>query len=113
MDEPTAGARTRRGLNRVLWRTAGAWAVAGAVLGALIGAVLSVAPGPFETSSIGSAVGYALGLGIAFALVTGMLGALITLEREDGRVERDVERTTVARRSPSGRSRPEDDRPRP
>jgi hypothetical protein len=108
----SADPSTRRGLNRVLWRTVGTWAAAGFVLGALVGAVLSIAPGPFETGSVGDAVGYALGLGAAFALVVGMLAALFTLEREDGRVERDVEKTTGEQPAPARPNRPGEDLPR-
>ena len=108
----SADSSTRRGLNRVLWRTVAAWAAAGAVFGVLIGAVLSIAPGPFETGSLGDAVGYAVGLGVALALVVGMLAALFTLEREDGRVEREVEQTTGEQPSPARPNRLEEDLPR-
>ena len=103
---------TRRGLNRVLWRTVATWAAAGAVFGALIGAVLSVVPGPFETSSVAGAIGYAAVLAVALALVTGMLAALFTLEREDGRVEREVEETTGEQPPPARPNRLEEDLPR-
>ena len=108
----SADSSTRRGLNRVLWRTVAGWAAAGAVLGVLIGAVLSIAPGPFETSSAGDAVAYAIGLGAALALVVGMLAALFTLEREDGRVEREVEQTTGEQPAPARPNRLEEDLPR-
>ena len=109
----SADPSTRRGLNRVLWRTVGIWAGSGFVLGALIGLVLSVAPGPFETGGAGEAVGYAVGLGLALALVVGMLATLFTLEREDGRVERELEeQRTGDQPAPAGPSDPGTDPPR-
>ncbi len=93
----SADPSTRRGVNLSLWCALAGWAAAGAVVGAVAGIVLSVSPGPFETSSVAGAVGYAAGLGIAVALVFSVIGALITLAREDGRVERDVERATGRR----------------
>ena len=108
----SADPSTRRGLNRVLWRTVATWAGAGFVLGALIGLVLSVAPGPFETGGMGDAAGYAVGLGAAFALVVALLATLFLLEREDGRVEREVEhQSTGEQPAPAGPSEPEHDPP--
>ena len=83
---------TRRGLNRVLWRTVAIYALVGFVAGAVIGLILSLAPGPFETSGAGETVGYMVGLGAALALVVALLASLFLLEREDGRVERELER---------------------
>lgn len=100
----TVDPSTRRGLNLSLWRALVGWAAVGAVIGAVAGVILSLAPGPFETGSVAGAVGYAVVLAAAGALVFSMIGALITLEREDGRVERDVERTTG--RGPEGPGSP-------
>lgn len=85
---------TRRGLGRTLSRAMVTAAVAGLVVGAVAGLILSLVPGPFETSSVGGTIGYMAVLGVALAIVFGMLTALFTLEREDGRVEREVEQKT-------------------
>lgn len=89
-EDPT----TRRGLNRVVRRSALKYAAFGAVAGAVLGLVLSLLPGPFETNGWDETVGYMAVLAGALALVVGMLSTLILLEREDGRVERGVERKT-------------------
>jgi hypothetical protein len=84
---------TRRGLNRALWKTVAMFAGIGFVAGAVLGLILSIAPGPFETSGVGEAIGYMVGLGLAIALVVTLLASLFLLEREDGRVQREeVER---------------------
>ena len=41
-------------------------------------------------------------LGFAGALIFSMIGSLITLEREDGRIERDVEESTGRGPEPPG-----------
>lgn len=103
---------TRRGLNRVLWRTVAIYAGIGFVAGAVVGLVLSIAPGPFETSGVGDAIGYMIGLGLALALVVALLASLFLLEREDGRVERELEeRRTGANPAPASPSPPEHDPP--
>ena len=79
-DEEAVGARhggspdpsTRRGLNRVLWRTVAIYAGIGFVAGAIIGLVLSLSPGPFETNGAGETVGYMIG---AVALQAGDYGS--------------------------------------
>ena len=104
---------TRRGLNRVLWKTVVMYAAIGFVAGAVIGLVLSLAPGPFETGSAGETVGYMIGLGAALALVVALLASLFLLEREDGRVERELERKrTGPNPAPASPSSPELDPPR-
>jgi hypothetical protein len=104
---------TRRGFNRVLWRTVAVYAAIGFVAGAVIGFVLSVAPGPFETDDVPEAIGYSVGLGLALALVTALLASLFLLEREDGRVEREVERKRTGENPPpASPSSPEHDPPR-
>ncbi|HET6690234.1 MAG TPA: hypothetical protein VFG74_05160 [Miltoncostaeaceae bacterium] len=80
---------TRRGLNRALWKTVAVYAGIGFVVGAVLGLILSMAPGPFETDSVGGAIGYMIGLGLAIALVVTLLASLFLLEREDGRVQRE------------------------
>lgn len=105
-EDPT----TRRGVNRTVTRRALAFAGIGAIVGAVIGLILSLAPGPFETDSVGSAIGYMIGLAAAVGVITGILATLILLEREDGRVEREVERKTGHGPQPPGRpSDPEHD----
>jgi hypothetical protein len=94
---------TRRGLNRSLWRAIGLLAAGGFVVGAVLGLILSFVQGPFELVGRGNVEGstewlqtlaYTLVLGGAVALVTVVIGTLIFLAREDGRVEREVEETT-------------------
>jgi hypothetical protein len=103
---------TRRGLNRVLWKTVVMYAGIGFVAGAVIGLVLSLMPGPFETGSAGETVGYMIGLGAALALVVALLASLFLLEREDGRVERELEQErTGANPAPASPSSPELDPP--
>jgi hypothetical protein len=104
---------TRRGFNRVLWRTVAIYAAIGFVAGAVIGFILSVSPGPFETDGAAESVGYAVGLGLALALVTALLASLFLLEREDGRVERELERKrTGDNPPPASPSSPDHDPPR-
>jgi hypothetical protein len=85
---------TRRGINRTVIRGALLSAGVGAGVGAVAGLVLSLVPGPFETNGWGATVGYMIVLAGALALVVGVLSTLILLEREDGRVEREVEQKT-------------------
>jgi MFS family permease len=85
---------TRRGVNRTVTRSALLFAAVGAVVGAVAGLVLSLVPGPLETDGWGATVGYMIVLAGALALVVGVLSTLILLEREDGRIEREVERKT-------------------
>ena len=85
---------TRRGVNRALAKTALIAAAIGFVAGAVIALILSLVPGPFETSGWGDTIGYMVAIGAALALVVGMLASLVLLAREDGRVEREVERKT-------------------
>ena len=119
-EEEAVGARhggspdpsTRRGLTRVLWRTVGIYAGIGFVAGAIIALILSIAPGPFETSGAGETVGYMIGLGAAIALVVALLASLFLLEREDGRIERDLQReATGSNPAPASPSSPELDPP--
>jgi hypothetical protein len=92
--EQLADPSTRRGVNRALVKTALVAAAAGFVAGALIALILSLVSGPFETSGWGDTIGYMVAIGAALALVVGMLASLALLAREDGRVEREVERRT-------------------
>lgn len=94
---------SRRGLNRALARIMLILAGAGFLVGAGTGLLLSFLPGPFELVGRGNGEGstewlqtllYALVMGGGFALVVTVIGTLIFLAREDGRVERDVERRT-------------------
>lgn len=90
----SADPSSRRGLNRTLAGTLLVFGGAGAAAGAVVGLVLSLLPGPFETSSVAGTLGYMLALAVAGALITAVLAALLTLAREDGRVEREVEEET-------------------
>jgi hypothetical protein len=101
---------TRRGVNRALARTALTAAAIGFVAGAVIALILSLVPGPFETSGWGDTIGYMAGIGAALALVVGVLASLALLAREDGRVERDVERRTGRTGDEPGPGSPQDPR---
>ena len=90
----SADPSSRRGLNRTLRRALIGFGSAGALVGAVLGLVLSFAPGPFEASGASGTVGYVVALAVAGALLTALVGALLTLAREDGRVEREVETAT-------------------
>jgi hypothetical protein len=81
---------TRRGMNRALLKAAAIGFVVGAAIGAAIGALLRVAP-----AALGD-VGELPGIIAVMAFLCGVIGIIIAsymvLEREDGRVEQDVER---------------------
>jgi hypothetical protein len=100
----SADPSSRRGLNRTLRRALTGSAGAGALGGALLGLVLALAPGPFQTSGAPGVVAYVVVLAVAGTLITTLLGALLTLAREDGRVEREVEESTG--RGPEGAGSP-------
>jgi hypothetical protein len=115
----TADPSTRRGLNRALLRVVLALAIAGFVVGAVLGLILSLLPGPFELVGRGNIEGstgwlqtllYSLVMGAGLALVVTVIGTLIFLAREDGRVERDVEhRTGIQPPAPADPLEPEHD----
>lgn len=81
------------GNRRIALRALVAMAV-GALIGAAAGLVLSLAPGPLAVESGGGRVGYMLVLGGALAVIVGLVSTLLMLEREDGRMEREVEEHT-------------------
>jgi hypothetical protein len=93
---------SRRGVNRTVARHALLFAAGGAVLGAVLGLILSFLPGPVETDSVAGAIGYMVVLAVALAVVVGLIATLILLAREDGRVEREVERKTGHEPEPPG-----------
>lgn len=95
---------TRRGVQRTLGGVIAIGAAVGFVVGAVAALVLIVAPGPLDADGVGAAIGYMVGLGAAVAIVGGMLSALLTMAREDGRIEREVEEETG--QVPSGAGRP-------
>ena len=95
---------TSRGINTQLRRALLRWSSVGLVAGVVLGVILSLSPGPFETHTVGGAIGYAALLGLAGALIFALIGGLTSLEREDGRVERDVEQETG--RGPEGPASP-------
>ena len=110
---------SRRGLNRALARVVALLACAGFAVGAGLGLVLSFLPGPFELVGRGNIEGstgwlqallYALVMGAGFALVVTVVGTLIFLAREDGRVEREVEgRTGIHPPAPADPLEPQHD----
>lgn len=97
-------ASTSRGINQKLRKALVRWSAIGAVIGAAAGVILSLSPGPFETHNVGGLIGYAALLALAGGLIFALIGALVSLEREDGRVERDVENATG--RGPEGPGSP-------
>ncbi len=85
---------TRRGLNRALGASVIRWATGGAIIGGALGLVLSIAPGPFATGvPVGTVLG-AIVFAAAGAVIAFATGPLLTLEREDGIVEHQVEVAT-------------------
>lgn len=107
---------TRRGFNVALGRQM----LRGALIGALAGVVIAVflrwlAPAPltgwpgggsFTDGGLASWVGWTLALAVALAIVVMVIAALLHLAREDGRIERQVERATG--HPPEGPGRPLD-----
>jgi hypothetical protein len=93
---------TRRGVQRTLAGTLLLFGGIGAAAGAALGVALSFCPGPREEGrglgvqgdGIGHTVGYALVMAVAVAIVVAVIAAFVTLAREDGRTEREVERAT-------------------
>jgi hypothetical protein len=103
---------TRRRLGRILTRRFFTAAAAGGAVGIALGLLLYFLPGPREESrALGTeggnwanAVGYALVLGAALAIVAAVISSILILAREDGRIEREVEERTG--RGPEGPGRP-------
>jgi hypothetical protein len=108
LGEARAAPTSRRGVNRAVARRALGFAAVGAAAGADRGVVLTVAGGPFETGGAAGAAGIAVAMAIALGIVVGLIATLILLAREDGRVEREVERATG--RGPEGPGSPGDPR---
>lgn len=100
----SADPSTRRGVQRTLVGAIVVFGGVGAIIGGVLGLVLSLLPGPFETSSVLGAIGYTAVMAAGGALIGSMIGALVTLAREDGRVEREVEERTG--RGPEGAGSP-------
>jgi hypothetical protein len=97
---------SRRGVNRAVARNAVLFAAIGAVVGAVLALVLSVLPGPVETDTVAGTIGYMAVLAVLVAIIFGLIGTLILLAREDGRIERKVEQKTG--RPPEGPADPID-----
>jgi hypothetical protein len=99
---------TRRGVQRTLAGTVLVFAGVGAIIGAVLGVALSFWPGPtdggrglgVEGDGLGHTLGYGLVMAIGIAIIAGVIAAFLTLAREDGRVERQVEQKTG--RGPEG-----------
>lgn len=103
----------RHGVQRTLIRTMVRAGAVGAVVGAVAGIVLSQVPGPggegrglgLEGGGPWHVVSYAIVMAIGVAIIVGVVyGALWTLAREDGRIEREVEQRTG--RGPEGPGSP-------
>jgi hypothetical protein len=88
--DTTVDPSTRRGMNKALLRAATVGFLIGAAVGAGIGALLRVAP-----AALGD-VGELPGIIAVMAFLGGVIGIIIAsymvLEREDGRVEEEVEK---------------------
>lgn len=80
---------TRRGMNPALAKAAGIGFVLGAAVGAAIGALLRVAPAAL--GDLGEMPGIIFMMAGALGVIGALAGAYFVLEREDGRIERDVE----------------------
>jgi hypothetical protein len=100
--DPLADPSTTRGANRSFLRSGLKGALAGLVLGAILASValqfdtpLRGRGGGIEDSgvvgNIGDAVHWLIAFSIALAIIGFLLGVYMGLEREDGRVERQVE----------------------
>jgi hypothetical protein len=113
---------TRRGFQRLLTRRFFTAAGAGGLVGVALGLALYFLPGPREEGrglgaeggNWANAVGYAVVMGVALAIVAAVLSSYFILAREDGRIEREVEEQTG--HQPEGPGRPnrphEDPEPR-
>lgn len=66
-------------------------AAIGGVIGAIGGLILSRTSGPFGVDSTAGTIGYMIVLGIAVAIIAGLVGTLLMLEREDGRAAHAIE----------------------
>lgn len=99
--EDLAGDPTsRRGTNTRLITRPHIAALAGAVVGAVVGLILALIPGvpgpggrtgADNQMHLGNIAGYMAVLAIAVAAVTFVIAGLIYVEREDGRMERELE----------------------
>jgi hypothetical protein len=91
---------TRRGMNKALLKVATIGFVIGAAVGAGIGGLLRIAP-----AALGD-VGELPGIIAVMAFLGGVIGLIIAsymvLEREDGRVEQDIEKELGDQPPPGG-----------
>lgn len=93
---------TSSGGNRRIAARAGLAMLVGGVLGAVAGLILSLTPGPFEVDGAGQTIGYMIVLGGALAVIVGLVATLLMLEREDGRMEDEVESHAGPQPPPGG-----------
>lgn len=116
----TADPSTRRGMQLRARRNFLIAFACGGLAGIVLGLVLYWLPGPreegrglgLERTGVGNAIGYALIMGMALAVVAAVITTFITLMREDGRVEREVQEKTGRGNEGLGRAnRPEEDPP--
>lgn len=116
----TADPSTRRGMQLRARRNFLVAFACGGLAGIALGLTLYFLPGPreegrglgLERTGWPNAVGYALIMGIALAVVAAVITTFVTLQREDGRVEREVqEKTGHGNEGPGRANRPEEDPP--
>jgi hypothetical protein len=116
----SADPSTRRGFDRLLTRRFFTALAVGALAGIALGLILYFLPGPreegaglgLERTGWANAVGYAVIMGVALAIVAAVISSYFILAREDGRIERRVEEQTGQEPEGPGRpNRPEEDPP--
>lgn len=107
--DPGADASTRRGFNRAVWLRAGMGFVGGLALGAAIILVANaVQPEALGEPSGMALVGAIFVTGLLMGVIVAIITAFVTLEREDGRIEREVEKDVGGNQpSPADASEPE------
>lgn len=97
--DPSAGDLTdssvQRGVPKGIARALAVWGTIGAAVGVVIAVVLMIAvPNTLDVGGPVEVAGYIGLIAVIFAVIVGLIGIFVVLEREDGRVERDVEEAT-------------------
>lgn len=91
--DPGRDPSSRRGLNRRTLRGAAIGFAVGAVIGLLVALLFELQPEPLDTGRPIYQAMWLSFMAIAIGVPGAIIGAYMALEREDGRVEQDVERT--------------------